>query len=110
MDMFSIAAGGAGVGLLWFLKLAGGKVLPVALAWIRAKWGGAGKPDLKSLQADIVAAHGKVDSLRSGLSANFASVYAEIDEIKAKLGLPIATAAQPAPASPIAPAILEGQS
>jgi hypothetical protein len=90
MDIFSIAAGAAGVGLLWFLKLAGSKALPIALAWVRAKWN-ARKPDMASLLGDIGEAHRKIDNVDALLRARFADAYAEIDEIKAKLGLPIGT-------------------
>lgn len=98
MDIFSIALGAGGVGLAWFVKLAGGKALPALLAWIRARRG-AGKPDLESLRVDIVDAHRRIGSFDTVVKSGFASVYAEIDEIKARLGLPIAADA-PAPTSP----------
>jgi len=94
MDIFSIAAGAAGVGLIWFLKLVGGKALPIALAWARAKWASR-KPDLESLVGDIGDAHRKVDDVETLLRTRFADVFAEIDEIKAKVGLPIGTQAKP---------------
>lgn len=108
MDIFSIALGAGGVGLAWFIKLAGGKALPAALAWFRAKWS-TGKPGLSSLQDDVAAAHRKIDTVRSGVSASFAGVYAEIDEIKAKLGLPISTGDPTAPGKAV-PASLQEQS
>jgi hypothetical protein len=104
MDLFSLAAGAAGVGGTYFLYLASSKGLPAVLAWAKARWN-AGKPDLKSLQGDIVEAHRKIDLVRGGVSASFASCYAEIDEIKAKLGLPIATADAAAAAAPAQPTV-----
>jgi hypothetical protein len=93
MDTFSMVAGAAGVGLLWFLKLAGGKALPIVLAWARAKWT-SGRPDLASLLGDIGEAHRKVDDVETLVRTRFADAFAEIDEIKAKLGMPIGTQAQ----------------
>ena len=85
MDVFSIAAGAAGIGLLWFLKLAGSKGLPAALAWAKAR-GNAGAV-IEALKGDIADAHRKIAGLEGRLKPSFASVYAEIDELKGKFDL-----------------------
>lgn len=89
MDAFSIAAGAAGVGLIWFLKLGAAKALPAALGWLKARWT-AGKVEVATLAElqDLVA-----------------EARRDIDEIKAKIEVPLATAS--AAPDPLAPAFLQ---
>jgi hypothetical protein len=116
MDMFSIATGAVGVGVAYFLYLVSSKGLPAALGWVKARWN-AGKLDLEQIKGDVGEAHLKISSLEGRLRESFASVYAEIDELKVKAGLSPGPSAAPADDSaaaarvqPKAPAFLEGQS
>lgn len=114
MDPFSIATGIAGAGAAYFLYLAGGKGLPTALGWIKARWN-AGKLDLEQIKDEIGEAHLKIAGMEGRLRQSFASVYAEIDELKLKAGLPpgqpvAADLAAAAPALPKSPSFLEGKS
>jgi hypothetical protein len=86
MDIFSIAAGAAGVGVVYFLYLAGTKGLPAALAWAKAKWN-AGKADFAALQGDVQGLSGKVTALETGaiaeLKGTVAAVQADVAKLKA---------------------------
>jgi hypothetical protein len=62
MDIFSIAAG---VGVLWFLKLAASKGLPAAVAWVKTRWN-AGKADFSALQGDVGDLTSKLTTLEQG--------------------------------------------
>lgn len=90
MDFFSIAAGAAGVGALWFFKLAATKGLPAALTWLKAKWN-AGKADLAGLQGDVAGLTGRLSALEQGalaeLKTGLETVQADINAIKPKVGL-----------------------
>jgi hypothetical protein len=114
MDVFSIATGAAGAGIAYFLYLVSSKGLPAALAWVKARWN-AGKADLEQLKGDVDIAKRDIAAFDSKARSSFAAVYAELDEIKARLGLPTAAAQAPdskaAPAAePQPPAFLQGQS
>ena len=90
MDIFSIAAGAAGVGVVYFLYLAATKGLPAAYAWAKARWN-AGTSELASLEADLAGASAKVTALEQGavaeLKAGLAAVQADVAALKAKAGL-----------------------
>ncbi|MGY3393425.1 hypothetical protein ACVWW6_006016 [Bradyrhizobium sp. USDA 3311] len=96
MDVLSIAAGAAGVGVAYFLYLCATKGLPVAWAWLKAKWN-AGKAGLAVIEQDVAGVTTRVGSLEN----SFALLQGEFDNVKALLRP--APAATPAPAVPAAP-------
>lgn len=106
MDLFSIAAGAAGVGAAYFVYLASTKGLKFALAWARAKWN-AGKADLAGLQGDLAGLSGKVASIETGVLADIKERLGTVESALVDLKRPApAQAASPAPAfiAPAAPA------
>lgn len=62
MDVLSVLTGAAGVGVLYFLYLCATKGVPVAWAWLKAKWT-AGKAGLDIVEQGIEAATTRIDSL-----------------------------------------------
>lgn len=100
MDVFSIAAGAAGVGVIYFLYLVATKGLPAALSWAKAKWN-AGKAGLSALQGDVEGISGKLTSLEQEIKSRLATVESAVVSLKAP------AAAQPA-AAPSAPAPAAG--
>jgi hypothetical protein len=106
MDVFSIAAGAAGVGVAYFLYLVGTKGLPAALAWVKARWN-AGKANLAQIEADLEGVTGKVTSLEQLVLPALQAAQADISALKELLPKAAAStvaAGQAAVAASLAPA------
>lgn len=105
MDLLSIATGAAGVGVVYFLYLCATKGLPVAWAWLVAKWN-AGKAGLATVAQDVDAATARIDSLEHSFGlfqGDFSALQAEFYKLKALLPAPgnVAAAAPAAAPQPV---------
>lgn len=97
-DLFSIAIGAVGVGLVYFLYLAATKGLPAALAFVKAKWT-AGTTKVAQIEADLEAVTGKVTTLEQQVLPALQAAQADISALKDLLPKASASVAA-APAAP----------
>jgi len=76
MDVFSVAAGAAGVLGAYFLYLVATKGLSAAVAWVKTKW--------SSIEASAVS---DLKTAQTTVHADIAKVKADVAAIKAKVGM-----------------------
>ena len=93
MDLFSIAAGAAGVGLCYVLYIAVTKGLPAALTWLKTKWN-AGKAAVSHIEGDLAGVQTKVAAIET---VTLADIKRRLAAVEAELG------ALKAPAAPLQP-------